>query len=154
MSYWDIYYNSIPGVSRAQTHNSLGLELDIIIKALPPKKPSLLQGRGFEEFFKDNDNDETLTKKARVEDKNQETIDYGNNVQHESQSSAEDNLAKEVKNKPPKREHQQKLNQDGDLKDSQKTNSKSNKKQKEAKLSANKDKDLGDTDKLTILAKI
>ncbi|EXX52037.1 hypothetical protein RirG_256550 [Rhizophagus irregularis DAOM 197198w] len=118
----------------------------------------------------DNDNDETLTKKARVEDKNQETIDYGNNVQHESQSSAEDNLAKEklsvvtssrwinktssVKNKPPKREHQQKLNQDGDLKDSQKTNSKSNKKQKEAKLSANKDKDLGDTDKLTILAKI
>lgn len=59
-----------------------------------------------------------------------------------------------VKNKPPKREHQQKLNQDGDLKDSQKTNSKSNKKQKEAKLSANKDKDLGDTDKLTILAKI
>uniref|UniRef100_U9SWJ0 Uncharacterized protein n=1 Tax=Rhizophagus irregularis (strain DAOM 181602 / DAOM 197198 / MUCL 43194) TaxID=747089 RepID=U9SWJ0_RHIID len=43
-----------------------------------------------------NDNDETLTKKARVEDKNQETIDYGNNVQHESQSSAEDNLAKEV----------------------------------------------------------
>ncbi|CAB5134690.1 unnamed protein product [Rhizophagus irregularis] len=52
MSYWDIYYNSIPGVSRAQTHNSLGLELDIIIKALPPKKPSLLQGRGFEEFFK------------------------------------------------------------------------------------------------------
>ncbi|CAB5376322.1 unnamed protein product [Rhizophagus irregularis] len=44
----------------------------------------------------DNDNDETLTKKARVEDKNQETIDYGNNVQHESQSSAEDNLAKEV----------------------------------------------------------
>ncbi|CAB5134678.1 unnamed protein product [Rhizophagus irregularis] len=53
MSYWDIYYNSIPGVSRAQTHNSLGLELDIIIKALPPKKPSLLQGRGFEEFFKE-----------------------------------------------------------------------------------------------------
>ncbi|CAB4445609.1 unnamed protein product [Rhizophagus irregularis] len=125
----------------------------------------------------DNDNDETLTKKARVEDKNQETIDYGNNVQH---SSAEDNLAKEVnreinrlftktrrlilkrkifrnftlKISHQKREHQQKLNQDGDLKDSQKTNSKSNKKQKEAKSSANKDKDLGDTDKLTILAKI
>ncbi|RGB38649.1 hypothetical protein C1646_755453 [Rhizophagus diaphanus] len=116
--------------------------------------------------------------------KNQETIDYGNNVQHASQSSAEDNLAKEVnreinrlftktrrlilkrknfeilrkqeivKNKPPKREHQQKLNQDGDLRDSKKTNSKSNKKQKEAKSSAKKDRDLIDTDKLPILAKI
>ncbi|CAB5376323.1 unnamed protein product [Rhizophagus irregularis] len=136
MSYWDIYYNSIPGVSRAQTHNSLGLELDIIIKAVPPKSRAYYKAEVLKSFLKnckkdeystrlgklaveniyipksgcnissigcnylihspDNDNDETLTKKARVEDKNQETIDYGNNVQHESQSSAEDNLAKEV----------------------------------------------------------
>ncbi|CAG8637914.1 4486_t:CDS:2 [Funneliformis mosseae] len=38
VSDWDIYYiNNVPGVSKAQAHSSLGLELDIILKALPPK---------------------------------------------------------------------------------------------------------------------
>ncbi|CAI2186827.1 2103_t:CDS:2, partial [Funneliformis geosporum] len=43
-----------------------------------------------------NDNDETSTKKARVENKNQETIDYhyDSNEQRISQFSTEDNLAK------------------------------------------------------------
>jgi hypothetical protein len=52
VSYWDIYYNNIPGVSRAQTHNSLGLELDIIIKALPPKSRAYYKAEVLKSFLK------------------------------------------------------------------------------------------------------
>jgi hypothetical protein len=38
VSDWDIYYiNSVPGVSKEQAHSAPGIELDIILKALPPK---------------------------------------------------------------------------------------------------------------------
>ncbi|CAI2184879.1 7124_t:CDS:2 [Funneliformis geosporum] len=167
VSDWDIYYiNSIPGVSKAQAHSALGIELGIILEELSPKdrdyykavdlKRSLkncksdqvnielwqehsvklgklavenrvhkceilmtgicavtravtneftsLKRKSDKPHSPDNDNDETSEKKARVEDENQETIDYGNNLsdnsneQRISQSSAEDNLAKKLNN--------------------------------------------------------
>ncbi|CAG8652053.1 1666_t:CDS:2, partial [Funneliformis caledonium] len=59
VSDWDIYYiNNVPGVSKAQAHSSLGLELDIILKALPLKSRAYYKAEDLNKSLKNSKKDQ------------------------------------------------------------------------------------------------